>query len=247
MTAAAFQKPISGGEDSLATAADLSAKQYFCVQRNSTPAMALCTTAGQYVDGILQNEPASGQIANVMTHGVSKVSCGGTVSIGNRVACDTAGELVVATSGDYYIGRMLQDGVDGDVKAMRIERGVVEANYWDFYVTLAGITDADVVTNFTPGFAGVIEKVEFIVDVPVTTAAKTTAVTAEINAVAVTGGVVTVTSAAATPLGAIIAGTAVTATATFDNDDTISLVAASTTAHAEGSGTFRITYRNEAL
>lgn len=245
MTAAALEKPIA--HYTLAAAADYSAKQYYAMKLNSTPAIALCSTAGERVDGFLQNEPESGQHATIMDHGISKAFMGGTTSVGNRLATDGDGKLVVATSGDYYVARALQDSVASDIKAVRIERGVVEAVYFDFYVTLAGITDADVLTDWTPGFPGVIEKIEFIVDVPVTTVSKTTAIHAEIGATTTTGGILTITSAAATPLGAVIAGTAITAANVFTALSTISLVAASTTQHAEGAGTIRLTVRNEAL
>lgn len=241
MTAAAFQKPVQ--HYSLAAGADLRTKQYFAVKLDSTPDVNLCSTAGEAALGILQNEPNTGEEASVMVSGITKVSCGGTVAVNDKVTTDANGEIVKAVGGQHYIGKMLQAGVDGDVKAMLIQPGYLDVMYLDHYVSLAGITDADVLTDWTPGFAGVIEAIEFIVDVPVTTGSKTTAVHAEVGATATTGGVVTVTSAAATPLGAVIAGTAITAANTFAATDTLSLVAASTTQHAEGSGTFRLTVR----
>lgn len=111
------------------------------------------------------------------------------------------------------------------------------------YVLLAGISNADVLTNFTPGFAGEIVGFEFITTTPVTTGAKTTALNLEINTTDVTGGVLTITSAAATPLGKVIAATAITANNTFDDDDTISIEATATTAFVEGTGTLVIKLR----
>jgi hypothetical protein len=111
------------------------------------------------------------------------------------------------------------------------------------YVLLAGITNADVLTNFTPGFAGDIIGFDFIVTSPVTTAAKTAALNLEIGTTDVTGGVLTITSAAATPLGKVISATAITANNSFDDDDTISIEATAVTAFSEGTGTLLVKMR----
>jgi hypothetical protein len=113
-----------------------------------------------------------------------------------------------------------------------------------FHIELAAITGAgDVVTGYTPGFAGEILSVAFVVDNPVTTAAKAASLNLEIGTTNVTGGVVALTSANCTPNGAVVAGTAVTAANVFDADDTISVEAASVTAFAEGSGTLLVRVR----
>lgn len=107
-----------------------------------------------------------------------------------------------------------------------------------FPVDLATITGAqDVVTSFRPGFDGTIEDVSFVMDKPVTTAAKLATLTPFVNAVAVTGGVLALTSAAATPKGKVIQGTAITAGAAIKAADTLSLKATAVTAFTEGSGT----------
>ena len=118
-----------------------------------------------------------------------------------------------------------------------------EAVFIHHFVNLAGITNTDVLTNFTPGFAGDIVGFEFITTAPVTTAAKTAALNLEINTTDVTGGVLTITSAAATPLGKVIAATAITANNSFDDDDTISIEATAVTAFVEGSGTLVVKCR----
>lgn len=113
-----------------------------------------------------------------------------------------------------------------------------------FPVNLASITGTqDVVTGFTPGYAGEILSVAFLVNVPVTTAAKLATLNVEIGATDLTGGVVALTSANCTPMGAIVAGTAVTAANVFAATDTISVEASAVTAFAEGSGTVLIRVR----
>lgn len=113
-----------------------------------------------------------------------------------------------------------------------------------FPVSLADVADGDVVTGYTPGFAGEILSVSFVVTDPVTTGSKAADLNLEINTTNVTGGVVAITSATATPLGKVIAGTAVTAANVFDDNDTISVEAANVTAFSEGAGVLQIQVRN---
>lgn len=104
-------------------------------------------------------------------------------------------------------------------------------------VQLASITGAgDVVTNLTVGFHGRIKAVRFVVTVPVTTAAKAASLNVEIGTTNVTGGVVALTSANCTPLGAVVDGSAVTAANVVKPGDTLSVEAATVTAFAEGAG-----------
>ena len=103
-------------------------------------------------------------------------------------------------------------------------------------ILMSTIADGDLVTTITPGFAGKIKKVYWVQDAPVTTAAKASTLNLEIGTTNLTGGAVSLTSAACTPKGKVIAGTAVTAANVFKADDTISVEAASTTAFIEGSG-----------
>lgn len=107
-----------------------------------------------------------------------------------------------------------------------------------FYLDLASITaSGQAVGSFVPGFAGRILKTLFIVDKPATTAAKSITLQPRIATVAVTGGLVSLTSANSTPKGAVIAGSAVTALNVFTAAQAIDVQAAVTAAFAEGSGT----------
>jgi len=97
--------------------------------------------------------------------------------------------------------------------------------------------DGDIVTEIVPGFAGKILSAFWLQEDPVTTGAKGTTLNLEIETTNVTGGVITLTSAACTPLGKYIAGTAVSANNVFTAAEKISIEATSTTAFIEGSGT----------
>lgn len=237
MTAPAFEKPVM--HHGQPAAADYSAKQYFAMKYGASTS-SLCSVIGERVDGVLQNEPTAGQACKIMTHGFTKVSCGGTVAVGDPVMTDAAGEFIKCTVGNYYAGFMTQAGVDGDVKTMKICPGFLSAVVYQFFIDMTLIADGDLVTTFTPGFAGAIEKTFWVQENPVTTASKASTLNFEIGTTNLTGGVISLTSAACTPLGAVVAGTAVTANNTFGRTDTISVEASSTTTFIEGSGTIFI-------
>jgi hypothetical protein len=118
---------------------------------------------------------------------------------------------------------------------------------FSFRIALAGLTNADVLTSFVPGFKFAIEKVMFAVQAAVTTAAKLATITPKIDAVAITGGVLALTSANCTPKGKVLTGTTVTG-ANDDNlgSDTssITLTASAVTAFVEGDGELIIILRN---
>jgi hypothetical protein len=109
---------------------------------------------------------------------------------------------------------------------------------------LANITDGDVLTDYTPGYKFKLLAVDFAVGTPVTTAAKATTLNLDIGATPTTGGTVALTSANCTPLGAVVAGAAITAANTGSASDTISVVAASTTQFVEGDGYLLVKIQN---
>lgn len=96
--------------------ADLSAAQFHCVVVNSSGVVVLAGDGAQ-VDGVLQNDPASGEAATVWTSGsVSKVVVGaGGLSTGDAASCDAVGEVNTAASGDFVIGRCLEGASAGNL------------------------------------------------------------------------------------------------------------------------------------
>lgn len=112
-------------------------------------------------------------------------------------------------------------------------------------IALAEITGAgDVLTTYTPGHAFEIIGVDARVTEVVTTVGKAVDINLEINTTDLTGGVVQLTSAGCTPLGAAIAGSAVTGNNTGTAAQSISIEAANVTAFAEGSVVLLIKIRN---
>lgn len=101
---------------------------------------------------------------------------------------------------------------------------------------LSAIADAGVLARLTPGVAGRIIGTEFQVTTAVTTAAKLTTLTPKIGATPVGGGILALTSATCTPIGAKVVGTTVLTANSFGATDEITVVASSTTAFVEGAG-----------
>lgn len=105
-----------------------------------------------------------------------------------------------------------------------------------FRVDLADVTAADIVTGFKPGVVGTIEDIQWVQRTAVTTASKAATITPKIGSTALTGGVLSLTSAACTPLGKVIAATQITGANTLSIDSKVSFTASSVTAFAEGKG-----------
>lgn len=111
-------------------------------------------------------------------------------------------------------------------------------------LTLSTLSNADVVTTYTPGYKFKILSVDFVVSVPASTGGKAADLNLEIGTTNLTGGVVSLTTATVTPLGAVIAGTAVTAANTGAANATISVEASGVTAFVEGTGFLLIKIQN---
>ena len=227
----------------LAAGADLSANQYYAVKVNASGQIVLAG-AGENAIGILQDKPTSGQVGTVMALGISKAIYGASVTAGQNLAADASGKLVPASGEAAVIGVALESGSANEIHSVllvtRVTAGARTSSILSIPVKLAKVSAADVVTSYVPGFAGSIKKVSFVVTDPVTTASKAATLNLEIGTTDVTGGVLSLTSANCTPLGAVINGTAVTGNNVFSATDSISVEASSVTAFAEGEGVLLI-------
>jgi hypothetical protein len=113
-----------------------------------------------------------------------------------------------------------------------------------FPITLALVADGDILTEYTPGFAGRITNVDFAVTTKVSTGSKLSTLNMEIGTTNLTGGVVALTSANCATLGVMVEGTSVTGNNAFTATDAISIEASSTTAFSEGAGVLLVTIQN---
>jgi hypothetical protein len=111
-------------------------------------------------------------------------------------------------------------------------------------ILLAGISAANIVTAFPPGHRFKILGVYATSIVAPTTASKLATVTTYIGSTAVTGGVLSLTTAALATKGAVLAGSAVTANNIGSATDTITLTGSAVTAFVEGSATITLRIQN---
>ena len=90
--------------------ADLSAKQYYAVKFASTAGEVVVSAAGSDSHaGILQNDPADGEVADVAVLGIAKASAEGSISVGDFVTSNSTGQLqTTTTANDHVIGVALE-------------------------------------------------------------------------------------------------------------------------------------------
>lgn len=87
------------------------ASQYYFVRSTAQFTATLCvgaTGGSNRPVGVLQNDPTGGQGATVRMipqGGYSKVSAGGTITLGDWLTCSTGGQAITTTTtGTYIIG-----------------------------------------------------------------------------------------------------------------------------------------------
>ena len=107
----------------LTAAADLSAKQYYLLKVAGDGTVNLQTSAGGSVLGILQNDPESGQVADVGVVGVSKVLAGGTLAADDPIQAHTDGTAIKALTGDVSCGTVLIGCASGSYATVFINGG----------------------------------------------------------------------------------------------------------------------------
>lgn len=129
---------------------------------------------------------------------------------------------------------------------LEVENGPARIPFTIPLPPLATITAADIVTEMQPGIEGVIEAVEFVTTIAVTTGSRLADINLEIDTTNLTGGVVSLTSAAATPKGKVIAGSAITGNNRLTRESKLSIEAANVTAFAEGEGYLVVYIRPDA-
>jgi len=72
-------------------------------------------TAGGPIFGVIQNNPISGEAAEVECKGITKALLSGTVAAGNLLMVDSAGKFLVCTSGNVAVGQAMEAGVANDI------------------------------------------------------------------------------------------------------------------------------------
>ncbi len=98
--------------------ADLSALQYNFVKLSTTDTVVTCTAATDIPIGVLQNAPTSGQEAEVLIVGGTKLTAGATVAIGNLLGTTSAGAASVLTTSDttkFVLGTAISGGASAEI------------------------------------------------------------------------------------------------------------------------------------
>jgi hypothetical protein len=111
----------------LSASADLSAKQFRFVKASGNATVDVCAAITDKLIGVLQDNPTSGQPANVVGFGVSKVVAGGNVTAGDVVGTDNQGRAVTIVPGSdttqYIGGRAITGGAIGEDISISVTPG----------------------------------------------------------------------------------------------------------------------------
>jgi len=94
---------------SLVSSASLASKQYYMVKLASTAGEVIVGAANtDAIIGVVYNDPAAGQEAQIAVGGVLKVAGEASVSAGNWVTCSSTGRAkATTTDGDVVLGTAL--------------------------------------------------------------------------------------------------------------------------------------------
>ena len=92
---------------------DLTAAQYRFVDGTAGDNIGLAAAASRPL-GVLNNAPAEGGVCEIVTSGVAKVKCDGTIAEFAQVQVGASGGAVTLASG-YAIGKALEAGVANQV------------------------------------------------------------------------------------------------------------------------------------
>ncbi len=76
----------------LKAGADLSAKQYHLVKLASATTVTYCAAITDIPIGVLQNNPASGEVAEITFIGVTKIVADGTIAAGANIGTSNDGQ-----------------------------------------------------------------------------------------------------------------------------------------------------------
>lgn len=92
-------------------AADLSAKQYYFVKQTAAGEVNVCTGATDKPIGVLQNKPESGEDAEIISFGITKVSADAALSVDDLIGTSADSQADAKTPGsdttEYVVGRVL--------------------------------------------------------------------------------------------------------------------------------------------
>ena len=119
----AFEQP-GFKPTAFSASADQTGNQYKFVKISGPLTVTVCSAITDPIFGVLQDEPLSGEAAEIVSTGITKVVAGGTVTAGDPIGTDANGKAVKVTLGTdttkFAVGYALDSGVVGDVIPMFI-------------------------------------------------------------------------------------------------------------------------------
>jgi hypothetical protein len=210
----------------------LASKQFRFVKLSGTDNTVVgASVDGEAVHGINQGDGASGEVVEVCQLGISYLEAGGTATAGGAVKTDSVGRGITHVAGNNLAGYWLESGVTGEIIKVLANcsalsptgvQGAVE--WWNFPIDVSKYNaTGDIITDWTPGFAGSIQAVQLVNLDSNATSGRDMSFNLEIGTTNLSGGVVQLTSANSATAGVIVAGSAVTGNNTFGATSTISI------------------------
>ena len=104
----ATESPLLHDGAQTTAAADLSSSQFLAVKITAARQVNLANTGGEFIYGILQNKPLSGQAADVGFLGVTKAVAGAAFSAGAALMTDTSARVITATGTNHRIATAIE-------------------------------------------------------------------------------------------------------------------------------------------
>jgi hypothetical protein len=101
------------------TTTDLSAKTGYAVVTDSSGNLVVVSTLQSVIDGVLVDDPKTGQNGTYQVRDVAKVIAGAAFAVGANLEVTAAGKFVTATTGKPIVAKALEaaSGVDVAVTA----------------------------------------------------------------------------------------------------------------------------------
>ena len=98
---------LPGFKFSLKAAADLSAKQYYFVKLDGNGFAVVCAAITDKPIGVLQNTPVSGEEAEILVTGITKISANGAISIADSIGSSSDGQAETIAAGSATTGYLV--------------------------------------------------------------------------------------------------------------------------------------------
>lgn len=112
--------------DTMVGAADLTGKEYYACKRTGS-GLAVCSTAGENVDGIISEGKAAGLHSSFKTGNQLKAIAGAAVAVGAKVMTNASGKLITATATKHVFGTAITAASGADVLfTVEVDRSYVE-------------------------------------------------------------------------------------------------------------------------